>query len=203
MKQIILIRRTHPDSLIPYGDTIKIIDGAKEVYSGPVSTNPNPYKVSLKTSWRSNFAQVAPGNYIGSFDPKHSKFGKSILVTTPKGSLQVKTNNPNPNHNGQYFAEGVYIHKGDTAAWRGSTGCITVPPSNYPRVMAFFKPGEKMIITLSEVYGALDAASNAMPIFILVLIAGGGYLLYNHLTQQKETALWPEETELPQIYLGI
>lgn len=203
MKRIILIRRTHPDSLIPYGDTIKIIDGTKELYSGPVSTNPNPYKISTKSTWRSNFAQVAPGEYVGTFDPKHSRFGKTLLITTTGGSLQLKTTNPNPNHGGSYYAEEVFIHKGDTAVWRGSTGCITVPPNTYNRVMSFFKPGEKVAVTLSELYGAVDTVSKVTPFFIFLLLAGGSYLLYNHLTKTKELDPWPKETDPPQLYLGI
>ena len=197
MKQIIFTRRTHPDSPFPYGDSVRVLENGAVLYDGPAGTNPNPFKIATRASWQDNFAQVAPGNYLATFQSNHPRFGRTLLMTTTSGVMQIKTTNSNVNHGGAYYAEGVFIHKGDSPVWRGSTGCMTIPPGDYPRFMSLWREGEKALVSIIEQYGALDIATKSSPLIIIALILGG-YLLYSHYTKGDRVS-WNRETDTPQI----
>ena len=139
MKTIDIIRTGTPETP-GYNDTFAIIENGIELLAGRLSTEPNPYQPGTLKPWVDVYARIAEGLYVWELIPNHPKYGRCILIN---GGGDVPTLNPNPNHNRAYVASEIFGHRGDTATWRGSRGCITVSPIDEEVFFKVFKDGEK------------------------------------------------------------
>jgi len=124
-KIIDIIRRGTPEDSA-YADSIVVLDNGNEIYSGLCSSHCNPYQPRTNKLWYAVYAEIAEGTFGWQCIAKHQKFGRCLLIN---GGSAIPTTNPNVNHNGKYYAAEIFIHTGDSETWRGSRGCITIPPS--------------------------------------------------------------------------
>ena len=131
-KIIDIIRKGTPEDE-GYFDHVVVLDGGVELFSGAISTEPNPYKPLNHRPWHDVYARIAEGDYVWKCIPDHDKYGRCLLINN--GGI-VRTLNPNSNHNSEYMATQIFVHDGYSETWRGSKGCITVPPSSE---LGFFK----------------------------------------------------------------
>jgi hypothetical protein len=138
MKTIDAIRKGTPETP-GYADSVAVIEDGNEIYNDGFSTEPNPYQPSTMKPWHDVYCRIAEGQYAWQFLVTHEKYGRCILIN---GSAQVPTLNPNPNHNKAYYATEIFIHCGDSEIWRGSRGCLTVPPSKAHEFFGLFNENE-------------------------------------------------------------
>ena len=138
MKTIDAIRKGNPESAA-YEDSVAVLEDGNELFSGPFSTEPNSYQPSTMKPWEEVYARIAEGIYGWQLIPNHGKYGRCILIN---GGAAVKTTNPNQNHNRAYEATEIFIHKGDSATWRGSRGCLTISPNDADSFFQLFADNE-------------------------------------------------------------
>jgi len=111
-----------------YGGTITIIPDSGPTITIPGSSWPNPTNPS---------PGVAPGTYPATYNPTGHHGGPGIVLN---GNGQIPTLGPNPNQNGNPFADYIHLHPGDSSTNRGSAGCITTQPGTNP--FQYLTPGE-------------------------------------------------------------
>jgi hypothetical protein len=138
MKTIDIIRKGTPESGA-YEDTVAVIENGNELYTGAFSTEPNPYQATTFTMWEDVYCRIAEGTFGWQLIPKHLKYGRCILIN---GGAAIPTLNPNAKHDRKYIATEIFIHRGDSAAWRGSKGCFTVPPDHADKFFNIFADNE-------------------------------------------------------------
>jgi hypothetical protein len=145
MKKLIMYRRSTPEKL-GYPDKYVLFDSdsSHPIDSGECGTNPKPCRKRDKKPWDSVFAQIAPGTYPFTCDLTHHH--KPCLVVN--NGKQVTTTNSNVNHDWDYYATDILVHKGDNQHNRGSTGCCTIEPSKWDKFIGQFKDSEKGTITI-------------------------------------------------------
>jgi hypothetical protein len=149
MKTIDIIRTFTPETP-GYNDTFAIIENGIELLTGHLSTEPNPYQPGTLKPWIDVYARIAEGLYAWQLIPNHAKYGRCILIN---GGGDVPTLNPNPNHNRAYVASEIFIHRGDTNTWRGSRGCMTVPPNIADKFFQMFDDNEKGKLIIRKASG--------------------------------------------------
>lgn len=178
MKTIIATRKTKPLSLDAYGDSIRVIDNATNLvlYQGKVSTNPNPTAAAGKILWFNSYAQVAPGEYRFRFIKNHPKYKKTLLINE---GTEIPTTNANRNHQGRRVATEIFIHTGWKNTWRGSRGCLTVPPKDAESFFSIFKDGETGAFILK------DETSTGSPALSTLLFIAAGIAAAIYLTKPK------------------
>jgi hypothetical protein len=137
-KIIDAIRKGTPESPA-YSDSVAVIEDGIELYNDGFSTEPNPYQPRTKKPWEEVYARVAEGTYTWRLVPKHPKYGRCILVNE---GAAVPTLNPNVNHNREYIATQIFIHRGYSGRWRGSRACMTVPPDKLDSFFGLFADNE-------------------------------------------------------------
>jgi hypothetical protein len=142
MKIISFIRKASISGAV-YGDTVKIIDNADEVFEAPCRTYPNAFQPSTGKCFDEVYGLIALGTYKGQLVPNHHKFGRCILI---EGGRPVAAALPNQNHGGKHIVSETFIHRGykddDPAtkkdeAWSGSAGCLTIPISHAEKLFGF------------------------------------------------------------------
>jgi hypothetical protein len=153
------IRLSSPD-VWGFPDKVKIFNGDAGlmlVYECPrYGTNPNPVNPhNVKQTWKEFEAQLALGKYA--FECRiTNKHGKCLMLN---GGAVCATTNPNYNpsttHPGTYTAYLVEIHAGFRGVksgrpWRGSLGCQTVDPDDWPTFISHFELGETGIYELVD-----------------------------------------------------
>jgi hypothetical protein len=143
MKTLDIIRRSTPEERA-YLDSILLIEDGNELWTGLGSACPNPYQPSTEKPWHDVYAMIAPGEYEAVCCNRKKHF-KCLALTG-----RIPTINPNVNHGGEYFAEGILVHCGDTEIWRGSAGCITIPPSKWSDFIVLFSFDEAVKIILRK-----------------------------------------------------
>jgi len=148
MKTIDVIRKGNPESPA-YFDSVAIIEGGDELYTGAISVEPNPYQPCTLKPWEEIYCRVIEGDFGWKLIAAHRKFGRRLLINN---GAAVQTLNPNNNHNREYYATGIYIHKGDSMTWRGSAGCLTVPPDFANRFFNIFGNNETGKLTIRKVH---------------------------------------------------
>ena len=151
MKTIIFHVRSRPDNPeLGYGDLVQVFDGDNNLYGGHASTCPNPYKTLEigRKPWGKLYGWI--DNQTTTFEcVEHHKFGKCLLVN---GGFPVASRVPNPNHGGAYIITEVFVHSGghgcNNKRWRGSAGCLTIPPEDWDNFISLFEIGEKGHLTI-------------------------------------------------------
>jgi hypothetical protein len=137
-KSIVVESKSCPDDH-GYQDKIVVFDDNKVAFHSACSACPNPFQHSTKKHWREVYGWVSCEEY--SFEAIESeKRGKCILINS---GLAIPARYPNPNHNGLEIVTEVFIHKGWSDSWRGSAGCITIPPTDWPEFINCFELGEE------------------------------------------------------------
>jgi hypothetical protein len=121
-----------------YCDKIAVCNG-ELLYHGPASCCPNPRQPLIKGGkrWALVYAWIAPGLYWYECI-EHPKRGRCLLLN---GGGVVATRNYNVKHAGRYMTE-CMVHCGWSKTWRGSAGCITVPPSGWSTFIENFAVGD-------------------------------------------------------------
>jgi hypothetical protein len=144
-----LVNSTPERPALGYGDYV-IVESLEALHFGShASTCPNPYKLNdhgTAKPWKLCFDWIADGEYTWQCI-QHDKYGKCLLINNGK---EVASRNPVKNKDGSIFTE-VFVHSGGTGKnpdWRGSAGCLTLPPDYWPEFIACFELGEtgKLIV---------------------------------------------------------
>lgn len=122
----------YPDKIVVANDVL--------LYHDSCGACPNPRQPWVKGGkpWYDAYGWVQLGTYAWSCI-QHSRRGKILLVNS---GGRVPSRNPNPNHDGAHWLTEILVHKGWTATWRGSAGCITIPPSDWALFIRNFDIGE-------------------------------------------------------------
>ena len=145
MKKIVLESIAVPD--VPgYPDKVAVFDeGNAVIYHNACSACPN-YREPIKAGehvenarpWEQVYGWLACGRYRWEC-VKHEKYGKCLLLNS--GS-DLPSRTPNPRHDGRYVLSQIFFHSGQSPVWRGSAGCITLPPDAWPSFIELFSDGE-------------------------------------------------------------
>lgn len=147
MKTITLHSLSKPDDPeLGYHDYITVDDEKTlGIWGSHASCCPNPYKVNGQGKpipWKLLYDWIAYGEYKWEC-VDHYKYGKCLLIN---GGGEVASRNPVKNKDGSTF-KGVFVHTGafksKNPKWRGSQGCITIPPDQWTGFMELFTVGEK------------------------------------------------------------
>lgn len=153
-KEVIFLRNSTPDNPeLGYGDYVEVKENGKALFGSHASTCPNPYRPSGTNrfqNWRACYAFLAEGE-MDYECIKHNKFGKCLIVNN---GGQVKTINPNRNHNGEFYATEIFVHCGGLNSankkWRGSRGCCTIPIEYWCDFIRCFEIGDKGKMTIKK-----------------------------------------------------
>lgn len=141
MKTIIIQNQSNPATL-GYNDRGTIVDNDSIIlWHGSISAQPNPDTKTRK------YGRLAYGEYSGQLIPAHPTFGRCILI---ENGRELPSLVPNSAHGNRNVMTEIFVHKGDQAQWRGSAGCITVPPISAIDFFCNFLEGEKMKIVLVD-----------------------------------------------------
>ena len=125
----------------PYGGTLTVTnpDGGTvtvNASSWPNPTNPSP--------------GIAPGTYPATYSPTgHQGITNGVRLNNGT-AIPTNNNEPNPAQDGGTIATGINIHCGNTAANRGSAGCITVNPAQCQPLWNVLSPGP-VTVTLRRI----------------------------------------------------
>lgn len=137
MKTIDILRKSTPE-INGFPDALEIFDAGEVLFSGFCGSCCNPFQPSTNKKWFDAYACLSE-QVMEAACVNHDKFGKCLLIN--KGG-RCKTINPNKNHEGLYIATEIFVHRGDSDSWRGSRGCITIPPNKWVEFMSFFALNE-------------------------------------------------------------
>ena len=134
-----------------YLDRVLVYGEDEVLYQGPASCCPNPTKPWPRNNitWETCYGWIATGTYAWEC-VSHWRRGRCLLVND--GGI-CTARRPNPNHEGLSILTGVYVHKGWSNTWRGSAGCITVPPEDWSAFVAGFSVGETGLMDVVRVDG--------------------------------------------------
>ena len=146
-KIIDIIRKATPEA-DGFNDHFAVLDNGVELLSGRISTEPNPFRPKDKSPWYDVYARIAEGTYKYQCIPDHHKFGRCLLIND---GGDVTTLNPNSNRDGGYVGSQIFIHTGWSETWRGSKGCLTIPPSNAIPFFICFDDNEVGKLTIRKV----------------------------------------------------
>jgi hypothetical protein len=159
MKTIIALRSSTPEKPeFGWGDHVRVVDetGA-DIYGGHFSTCPNPYQLNSKGDpipWQLCYAMICDGEYSWECIYNHKRFGKCLLINNGEA---IPTINANKNHNNEKIATEIFIHRGamrsNNQKWRGSKGCLTLPPEESDSFFSLFTDGEKGKLTIKKLIG--------------------------------------------------
>lgn len=150
MKTIEFTRRSMPTApAIGYGDTVKVYSDLDVVYEGAASTCPNPFRPTDFLPWNDVYAMVSLGTYEGRV-MLHDRFGKCILL---EQGGPLPTVNENKKHGGKRIAMEIFIHVGCKGSkdpgWRGSMGCLTIPPKDNQVFFGLFNLNEPVAVVIT------------------------------------------------------
>ena len=165
MKQIVVESESNPAES-GYRDRIAVIDIDGIVYHDACSACPNPHRPWPHTHvlWPECYGWLAPGKY-GWRCIRHWKRGKCLLVN--EGG-ECPSRNANPNHGGRFILTEIFIHRGWTMSWRGSAGCVTIPPATWRPFIDCFSvgdAGELAIVDFTKMSPATCARAGHCPLY--------------------------------------
>jgi hypothetical protein len=146
MSKTITIDSIATPDMPPYHDRITVVDSGAMLFSGECSATPNAFRPSDRLPWDKCYAWIAPGHYTA-IAGYSEKYGLHLRVN---GGARVPTRNANINQNGEFIADGILIHCGDSATWQGSKGCITLPPDSWGNFIKLFKLGDVAILIIND-----------------------------------------------------
>ena len=142
-KDIEIIVYSRPDKPeLGFGDAVSVTVGDVAVYGGHCSSCPNPFRPSDMLPWEAAYGWIAPGRYQYRYHTS-PKWGPCLMLEEG-GPVDARL--PNANHDGARYLTEVLIHAGGTgknAHWRGSAGCITIPPGDWADFLSHFEPGDR------------------------------------------------------------
>jgi hypothetical protein len=152
-KTIIIDARSVPEQT-GYCDRITVIDidaPGGYLYHDDCSTCPNPYKPNgdpdKRQDWERVYAWIMPGEYSWRCI-ESVRHGKCLQMND---GGPVPTRNENSNHDGERVAYAIEIHEGDSPIWRGSAGCLTIPPGGrWQKFIELFGLGETGTLNIIE-----------------------------------------------------
>lgn len=131
-----------------YRDTVWVMGtlGAHSFACSAWPNNRSPFKGIL---WKECYTAIAPGEYRYAC-VNHWRFGKCLRVSMSSGSLDIPARLPNAKHGGKRIAVGIYAHRGWTAFWRGSAGCVTIRPDRWAAFQRCFKVGQAGVLKVTD-----------------------------------------------------
>ena len=148
----ITVNSTPDNPELGWGDWLVIYSGeGVNLYNCPASTCPNPYNPkNPEEKWNTYYGWIAPGKYKYEYY-KSSKYGPCLLVE--RGG-EVPSRVPNHRWKGRRVLKSILAHEGARGCknkeWRGSAGCITLPPNYWKRFISHFNKGDSGYIEIAE-----------------------------------------------------
>lgn len=147
----VFIRKSMPDKpKVGYGDIVRIYNEDELVFECPSSTCPNPYQPKTKKRWQDVYTMICCGMYTYTTTFR-KQWGMCLAVND---GLEVPAIMPNSNHGGKSIATQIFAHPGGIGSydglWRGSAGCLTLPPKSVTPFFSFFKDGMKGAIIITD-----------------------------------------------------
>jgi len=130
------------------GQSGEVLQEDDMLHCGPASCCPNPFRPSDHKSWDKTYGYIALGTYAWELW-NSDKYGDCILIN--QGG-RCESRIPNINHNNELWSDELLIHSGWSDSWRGSAGCITIPPKNWDNFISNFDTGDKGVLTIRGVY---------------------------------------------------
>jgi hypothetical protein len=154
MKTLIFESYATPD--VPgYPDKYALIDGPGNLLEhGAAGCCPNPLRPSDYAPWEKAYGWLSCGTYDGNV-VNTFKHGMCILLNCGN---KLPAQMANANHDGLPVIDQVYVHAGDNDHWRGSAGCLTIPPDDFKRVIAHFELGETVTVAVID-YSKMGVAA--------------------------------------------
>lgn len=124
--------------------------GGREIGRIAGATAPNPLIPGQPD--RPNLSEypiVAPGTYLGVFDPDRHH-GRPCIALNDDGPVWI-LQDVNPRTGAERTAVGIRIHEGYSTSWRGSAGCMTlISPGGDDWMLEYFVPGETVSIFIPD-----------------------------------------------------
>lgn len=137
-----------------YNSTARLLDGDNEIYFSEY--------VNIDSTRGYKGGRLKPGTYRGIVGTRSN--GKTVIKLYIKDSDKIKTDEdltaglmtlpseiPNPNHDGAFYVQYVYVHAGGLG-WDYSHACLTIVDiSEYPefsKLMKLLAMHEKLIVRL-------------------------------------------------------
>lgn len=138
-KHIVVESLSYPD-LYGYEDKVAVTTNGSILYHGNCSACPNPRKPWIKggAPWHMSYGWISCGSYTYSAT-EHKKYGLWLVLDNGD---RVPSRSANPNHGWDYVLTEVGVHRGWSDVWRGSAGCLTLPPDTWARFISLFAPGD-------------------------------------------------------------
>jgi RHS repeat-associated protein len=113
---ITFIENGTKNSSTPFNALVEVdVDGTVTRYQGNTWPDRNEASPGIES-----------GDYQGTYGATAHKGKKGIVLNN---NNQINTVGPNPNHNGQSYADYVHVHAGGETTQRGSAGCLTIKKS--------------------------------------------------------------------------
>ena len=124
-----------------YPDKVVVTTNGEMLFHSPAGACPNPREPWLKGGrpWPQAYGWLGLGSYT--YEAVYSR--KRGLWLVLDGGGRVASRTPNPRHDGLRYLAGVGLHRGWTADWRGSAGCLTIPPSAWGDFVSLFTVGDR------------------------------------------------------------
>lgn len=145
MSHKVIFQSIYDPSVPGYPDKVAIFDDADTViFHAPTSCCPNhrgPRKAGYTgadTPWDKLYGWLACGEYEY-LCCEHNKYGKCLILNLGN---RVPSRVPNPQHDGEMYLEGVFVHAGYDKELRGSMGCLTLPKELFGAFMSCFELGD-------------------------------------------------------------
>jgi len=152
-----------------YNDRI-VVNGlaGSPIYQGAISIYPNPFKIVDSPDegkgatkempyWAVGFGVIKDGTYFAycNISPKHGKcfYLKDPILCKGRSTYSVPCRNrQTPMINCEIHSGGLNPDSptgfGINPNWRGSTGCLTIPPTDWINFIRLFNNGDKLQITI-------------------------------------------------------
>jgi hypothetical protein len=159
MSKVLVIESKVTPDVGGYGDKLAILDDNKLTYHCECSCCPNPFSPILRTKWSRNYGWLACSTYSW-LCIQHRKYKKCLILNS---GGRCNTRLSNPKQDGNYFMRGVFVHKGFTEKWRGSAGCITVPPRLWVNFISYFVVDEVGILRIVDFSKVTNSDKQPMP----------------------------------------
>jgi hypothetical protein len=158
MKNITFLRSSMPDNpIFGYGDHVQVLDENDcMVFADHCSTCPNAFKImpdGSRLKYTAAYGMLAEGIYDFRCIGDHPKYGKCLLIDD---GGNVPSCIPDVRHDGQMIMDGVFVHTGESAEWRGSAGCLTISPVVADNFFSCFTDGETGKITIKKLIESIS-----------------------------------------------
>lgn len=154
MIKLLSFTRTQPPSINGYNDPCVLFDeNFKEVVIVAGRTSPNPFRPSDKKPWDQAYGLIDLGTYPAVYD--YDASGRLCFIINE--GKEIPSAIPNSNHDNRCVITSAEVHCGfkeddpSTPAnedWSGSAACCTIRPSDWAKIMKYFKPGDQLRVEI-------------------------------------------------------